>query len=288
MILEDSIVQGNADIGMALLNSDITILRTLIQGNQISGGGGGGGIRFENGTLTIIDSTIRNNVADQGSNGGGVLVRGGIVDIQGSTISGNSAEQGSGGGIYFSNIYTYEQFLLTNSTVSGNTALLGGGVFINSDVMNLSPTIRYTTIVNNTALSVVGAGGAVFLDPGSKPLAFSRNIVHGNTGSPTCYPSGGWLSGGFNLLQDTSCGNHVTDLVGVDPQLGALEDNGGATHTHALLVNSPAIDAAVCLGTITNDQRGAARPQGASCDSGSYEFGGTLAVVYLPVVLRNP
>ncbi|MFN8511727.1 MAG: choice-of-anchor Q domain-containing protein [Chloroflexia bacterium] len=49
------------------------------------------------------------------------------------------------------------------------------------------------------------------------------------------------------------------------------------TFTHALLPGSPAIDHlppndAKCFVT---DQRGVARPQGPTCDSGAYEAGGT-------------
>jgi hypothetical protein len=47
-------------------------------------------------------------------------------------------------------------------------------------------------------------------------------------------------------------------------------DNGGPTQTRALAAGSAAIDAGgACTAT---DQRGVARPAGASCDSGAYEF----------------
>jgi hypothetical protein len=62
----------------------------------------------------------------------------------------------------------------------------------------------------------------------------------------------------------------ASDLIGVNPLLGPLGDNGGPTRTHALGAGSPAIDAAgdACPAT---DQRGVARPLGARCDIGSYE-----------------
>ncbi|NNC99145.1 MAG: hypothetical protein HKN85_03085 [Gammaproteobacteria bacterium] len=72
---------------------------------------------------------------------------------------------------------------------------------------------------------------------------------------------------------DPSCA-----LIGTDQDVGpggagvdVLADNGGPTLTHALLVGSPAIDAAVGTCPAT-DQRGVARPQGAGCDVGAYEF----------------
>jgi len=55
-----------------------------------------------------------------------------------------------------------------------------------------------------------------------------------------------------------------------------LADNGGATQTHALVTDSPAIDAgdnALCSDDAINsfDQRGVSRPQGSACDIGSFE-----------------
>ena len=50
-----------------------------------------------------------------------------------------------------------------------------------------------------------------------------------------------------------------------------LQDNGGATPTHALLPDSPAIDAAASLNCPPTDQRGVARPQGPRCDIGAFE-----------------
>lgn len=59
--------------------------------------------------------------------------------------------------------------------------------------------------------------------------------------------------------------------------LGPLDDNGGPTRTLALLPGSPAIDAgddATCASPPVSglDQRGTARPQGAHCDIGAYEY----------------
>lgn len=50
-----------------------------------------------------------------------------------------------------------------------------------------------------------------------------------------------------------------------------LADNGGPTQTHALVNDSPAIDAADDTVCPTTDQRGVSRPQGAFCDIGAFE-----------------
>ncbi len=70
---------------------------------------------------------------------------------------------------------------------------------------------------------------------------------------------------------------HFTSATPAQLNLGPLADNGGPTQTSALLACSVAIDAATD-GTdwfgnpVLTDQRGVARPQGAACDAGAYEF----------------
>jgi len=60
--------------------------------------------------------------------------------------------------------------------------------------------------------------------------------------------------------------------------LGPLADNGGATWTHALLPDSPAIDAvSVVSCTLPTDQRGVPRPivqtsPETPCDIGAFEW----------------
>lgn len=88
------------------------------------------------------------------------------------------------------------------------------------------------------------------------------------------------LSLGHNIDSDGTCGLTGTgDQPEVDPKLGPLQDNGGPTQTHALLQDSPAIDAADSEECPTTDQRGAPRPlgiqagSGSVCDVGAFEFG---------------
>jgi hypothetical protein len=85
-----------------------------------------------------------------------------------------------------------------------------------------------------------------------------------------------------NLIESTgtnACGltNGVNgNIIGQDPKLGALADNGGSTQTFALLPGSPAIDKgddATCAASPVNnlDQRGETRPKGPHCDIGAFE-----------------
>jgi hypothetical protein len=91
------------------------------------------------------------------------------------------------------------------------------------------------------------------------------------------------VSEGHNLLQSIE-GCRMTrdftrDIIGQDPRLGALADNGGATFTHALLPESPAIDGGSANG-LALDQRGFPRhPKsgalaegGDGSDIGAFEY----------------
>src|SRR5439155_12217007 len=64
------------------------------------------------------------------------------------------------------------------------------------------------------------------------------------------------------LIQNTNdftlTGDLTTNILGQDPLLGPLQDNGGPTLTHALLPGSPAIDQG-SSGGLTSDQRGLTR-----------------------------
>src|SRR5262249_42014523 len=73
--------------------------------------------------------------------------------------------------------------------------------------------------------------------------------------------TGGWRlrSLGFNLTNDTTSPylTDSTDLLGVDPKLGPLNNNGGHVETRAPLGGSPALDAGHSSG-YPNDARGVA------------------------------
>jgi hypothetical protein len=69
------------------------------------------------------------------------------------------------------------------------------------------------------------------------------------------------------------------NLVGGDPKLGPLQDNGGPTQTMGLLPGSPAVDAGVAIVDLTTDQRGVARPQRNGVDIGAFELQDVTAVI---------
>lgn len=205
------------------------------------------------GHITLLNSTIANNRS--GGRGGAIL---GSVSLTGSTISGNIAAYS--GGISTDPTASVQA---TDSTISSNRDSGNGSVIDISDPIDDSWFMN-VTITNNTGGIHKGTLG--FIDH----YVILVDMILANEGA-NC--EGGVLSGDYNIVSDTSCGfTQPHDQQGMNPLLGPLASNGGPTPTHALLPGSPAIDAGSCVAGVTTDQRGIARPQGATCDIGAYEY----------------
>jgi hypothetical protein len=232
----------------------------------------------------VINSTVSGNSV---SNEGGGISNNGTVNVINSTISGNNVTATDGGGI--SNAGTLN---VINSTISGNKSAVDGG-----GIMNVGTSYLFNaTTTNNQADSDFngsGTGGGIFNSGGT--VNFIDSIIALN--SETANYGGGWVpvygdcAGTITSLDFSILNNYDTSHCTVngsftlaDPNIGPLQNNGGATQTHALLVGSPAIDAGDnTLGgckdklgaTLTTDQRGATRPVNGGfelrCDIGAYE-----------------
>lgn len=225
----------------------------------------GGGITNLGGGSELTDCTINENHSDVF--GGGVFNFSGFINIINSTIQDNNADF-DGGGVY-NNIDGIVQ--LINSTVSGNHAgESGGGAY------NFGGTFRLTnvTVAANDALKE--GGGLINLLGGS--FTMSNSIIANQSGELNCAGEP-IISQGHNLDSDGSCQlSGPGDLNQIDPMLGPLKRNGGATMTHAPLFGSPVIDAGESSVCLPEDQRGLMRPfEGSNhtsqlCDIGAVEF----------------
>ncbi len=237
----------------------LTITNSVFSGNTSAVSGTGGGIK-SSGTLTITGSTFSGNSAN--FHGGGIYYEGGgMLTITNSTFSGNST--GGGGVLNDGGIST-----ITNSTFSGNSAGGGGGVYNTDGTL----TITNSTFSGNNAS---GSASSDIYQANVSTLNLYNNIL-ANSGSGNCFYTAGTVSGNNNLIEDASaaCGfsNGVDgNIIGFDPGLGALANNGGATQTFAIGAGSLAYNAGDNASCAAADQRGVTRPQGASCDIGALE-----------------
>src|SRR4029450_3068940 len=97
-------------------------------------------------------------------------------------------------------------------------------------------------------------------------------------------PGGGtYTSLDYNQIASGAITLAPNDIFGPTLALGALANNGGPTDTRLSPVGSAVIDKIPATGGcngagIFTDQRGIARPQGATCDTGAVETGATIGV----------
>lgn len=278
MTISDSIFFHNlADCsGGGLFNEGtVTITNTVFRDND-GGFEGEGGALFNNygGTMTVVNSAFIGNL---GRINGGAIHNHATLTVRNSSFTGNYAGDdcptcnppltAAGGTI--SNFPG--TLVIENSTISTNS---GGGIvsagtatLANSTVVFNSPKL-FGGIANNAGNtfnirnSIIGGNGAgtggtdlygVFTSQG-------YNIV-GTTGTP-----------GSSTINGNTNGNQVNVSM-ASVNLGAFQNNGGATSTHALLPGSIAINAGnpSFVAPPSTDQRGSPRVMNLRLDIGAYE-----------------
>jgi hypothetical protein len=252
----------------------VTSTGVTIRGLTISNGlpqgpfpqNAGGGIYNDHTVLTVGSCTLSDNSATSDSIGGGILNDGGgtgsaTLTVVNSTLSGNTA--GFGGGIFNSGIVGNATLTVVNSTLSGNSAFQwGGGAIYNDGQANGSAAL----IITNSTLSGNSAadGGGIYNEGAVAATTQIGNTIMkaGVSGSNIFNGVGTVTSLGYNLSSDDGGGSLTAtgDQINTDPILGPLQNNGGPTFTHASLSNSPAIDMGKDIGATGQDQRGSVRP----------------------------
>ena len=230
--------EGSRGPSISAIETDLTLRRSAITGSNSTSRGGA--IYTYQSEALIEKSTISGNHSD--SFGGAISGEYSDLVIDDSTVSGNTA------GIAAGAINLLEaDATITGSTISGNTAPNEpGGIRTDG-----ADAVLTSTIVANSSPQDLGGDGTDDFE-----LAFS--LIEDSTGAPL-------IQSGPNIL-------------GLDPGLGPLAANGGATLTHAIGPGSPATDRGSDTGS---DQRGSPRVDflgaanatgGNGADIGAFEF----------------
>lgn len=278
----------------------------------------GGGLSFfvafgRQRALQIEDSRFENNTA---AFSGGALTLwpsanptsgNPALQIARTTIAGNQALLGSGGGLHVVQRSTYDtgDLLFADMTISANTAVNGGGLFLEQE--NGQTQMRNLTIYDNTGTTQAGgmllarsngiqlesstivsnqtnaatAGGGVVSNASQ---VNQIDIVNSILGENTASGNADDLRGGaitsatiaHTLVQNQSGATFTqgAGLLNAAPDLFPLADNGGPTLTMLPRLLSPVVNAgdpAFNGAAFNTDQRGLARVVGGRIDLGAVE-----------------
>lgn len=252
-------------IGGGQSGTAVYLTASTLSGNTVTSGcadcfNGGGGVNAF-GLITAYDSTIDTNIVRADSAyafGGGLRTfdvgHGGAMLLVDTTVSGNSAigggvlGNGLGGGLA---VASGNPFFVVGSTIAFNVASDGGGGILGNAPNGGPPALISSIVANNDAAS-------------------DADIASDNPAVPLV------IGGAANLVVAAGAGVTLpADTITDAPQLLPLADNGGATKTHAIDFDSPALDHGD--NTIFPrgcDQRGAphARVVGPGPDIGAFEL----------------
>lgn len=314
--LYEVLVQGNwisstaIAIGAGLVNYNggtLSLERSRMEGNWIQGtitnSGNGGGLHNAINSHTImVSSTVMQNRAFVG----GGIQNDGLMTITASSVYSNQAFQVGGGIANIGGPDPLAHLVVVNSTVSGNSSAGdAGGIRNDGDLM-----LHHVTVVRNAAdtdgdgngdgggistsrranISMVSATyeSVIGLNIDASPVVTNRIPV------PDC--SGTLVVQNYGLLQHTQgcqlSGTLSGAMIGVDPILGPLQDNGGDSWSVQPMFGSPLIDGGAlqsCSGIanapLSIDQRGQPRPLGDRCDLGAVEAVNLVtSKLYLPIL----
>lgn len=234
------------------------------------GPGGSGAALFCTARSSLTNNTVSGNRTGRGGNGS-----------DGWSYFGSVANGGNGGaGGAGSGIANQGELALAASTIFGNQTGVGGTG--GAGDVGGSPG----------ATGPQGAAGAVIATGTAAATQVCNTILAGNGGSATAPDVSGAINSlGHNLVGNTtgSTGFGVAgDILGMDPMLGPLSDNGGRTWTHALLPGSPAINASDNSASPSTDQRGLPRIACTVADIGAFETQDCPAPVFRTVAMQSP
>jgi len=172
--LSNVTISGNTSsqgAGVNYYSAGATFTNCTITNNTSTGNGGGIWCNNSSTTtpsITLIGCTISNNTAGSNSSGGGIMHdrSGGIIVISNCTITGNTAAYGAG-------IRSIGTATITDTTISNNRATSNGALHL------ANATIDGCTISGNTGNAIYAQGSNYST---RKTLIITDTEISGNTG----------------------------------------------------------------------------------------------------------
>ncbi len=238
-----------------------TIINSTISGNHAvdNGGGMSNFSNYGSATITTYNSTISNNTTED--KGGGISSIGnynvedygtaGNIRLVNTTITGNHSN-GAGGGAFlqYTTTFVLKRSLVSGNRVAGNPASGGGEVY------NFQPDI-------------VPVGG-MFNVFGDDDLTNQKAFHNFN-------PASSDITATSDGSTPTPLGNILDSNLANNGGIPTGRDGNDPLLTHALILDSPAVDAGnteedcgEIVPSLLFDQRGVLR--NGSCDIGAYEL----------------
>lgn len=191
--------KGSKGVGIRFLGKVLNIRGSKVEDNP------NGGVFIDPGVVAVIEDTIIQN------NGGGLTTYSDTT-LTNVKILNNASEQG--GGIFKDAIADSDAPLnIFGSTISGNTAVRGGGIYLSGGTAKLN---SFATVTNNEATGGADSGGGLYCtSPGNAAVA--ANSISGNnpdnistrcgtTGKPKAPP-----------VDRKTTADHLTSGTNLDP-----------------------------------------------------------------------
>ncbi len=231
--INDSTISGNqlhGDVtygGGIGAGGNLSLVRTIVTGNQADGDTDsyGGGIAaaaqavVADSQFTLNDAAIAGSTTVGPSRGGGIDSRQSLI-LVGSTVSDNHAAR-SGGGVSANLLAT-----ISNSTISGNSAELGAGIYGFENGIGNTISLVNSTVAGNTGGGVRNLGY----------LSITGSRIEGNSRDGVTHY--GDLTISASTIKSNLVGVTITTGSGqsasiLDSEISNNIGGGGIDHIHA-------------------------------------------------------
>lgn len=235
------IVNGYAaDGGAILLNEAIQIEGCIFSNNAATDDGGAIAMSWCTSPVSILDCVFTNNGA--GDDGGALYNYNATANLTDSVFWHNMASSGDGGAIWCSG--SSETTILTNCTLSGNTASNGSGICCDESMLTV-----------DSCIIAFGVTGEAVYCSFTCTLDFSCTDIHGNAGGDWVDCIAGMEASNHNFSEDPQFCDETYGDLSLRPcspcisrpqcgQVGAYGE-GSCTRTWRVPIHAPTIQAGI-------------------------------------------